>query len=164
MIKWSYKKKKKKGIWRIIHILLCSNSSLIMTPVKTSLKGALRNLFHRRQQLCLEQLLGSHLVPCSCPCHTRHPTDPFTRRWINRPKSLTKNLPTGPHFPAWHQNSSAQEQEWETRHRDSLRFSYPGRAPETTESGTSTEKPQNRSSTPWLLNTVPKTHCTEGIS
>lgn len=67
-----------------------------MTPVKTSLKGALRNLFHRRQQLCLEQLLGSHLFPCSCPCHTRHPTDPFTRKWINRPKSLTKISPQVP--------------------------------------------------------------------
>lgn len=37
-------------------------------------------------------------------------------------------------------------------------------AAETTESGTSREKPQNCSSMPWLLNTAPKTHHTEGIS
>lgn len=135
-----------------------------MAPVKTSLKGVLRNLLHRRQQHCLKQLLWSYLFPHSCPCHTRHPTDPFTSRWINLPKSFTKNLPTGPQFPAWHQNSSAQEHKWVTRHRDSLRFLYPGRAEPSTRDHRIRDKPQSCSSSCWLLNTVPTTHHTEGIS
>lgn len=106
-------------------------------------------------------------IPNSCSCNTRHPTDPFTRRWIHLAENFTKNLPIGCQFPAWHQNSSVQEQEWVTRHRDCLRFLYPGRA----ESSTRNHRIRDRQGESpalqlycWLLNTVPEPHHTKGIS